>query len=80
MIGLPHPEWGERPLLILVAREGADVKAEDVTGFLAEKVAKWWLPDDIVFQDELPLTATGKVRKATLREQFKDHVLPTAAG
>jgi len=80
VIGLPHPEWGERPLLILVAREGATVKGEDVCAFLAEKVAKWWLPDDVVFLDELPLTATGKVRKATLRERFKDYVLPTVAG
>jgi len=77
VIGLPHPEWGERPLLILVAREGAEVKGEEVCTYLADKVAKWWLPDDVVFLDELPLTATGKVRKATLREQFKDYVLPT---
>ena len=71
-IGLPHPKWSERPLLIVVARDGAALAKEDVVGFLQDKVAKWWLPDDVVFVDELPHTATGKVSKATLRERFKD--------
>ena len=77
-IGLPHPKWSERPLLIVVARDGAALAKEDVVGFLRNKVAKWWLPDDVVFVDELPHTATGKVSKATLRERFKDHKLPSA--
>ena len=77
-IGLPHPKWSERPLLIVVARDGAALAKEDVVGFLRNKVAKWWLPDDVVFVDELPHTATGKVSKAQLRERFKDHPWPTA--
>ncbi len=77
-IALPHPKWGERPLLVVVRREGADVTADDIQGFLADKVAKWWLPDDIAFVDELPHTATGKISKLTLRQQFADYTLPTA--
>jgi fatty-acyl-CoA synthase len=77
-IAAEHPKWGERPLLIAVAREGAQPTKEAVLAFLAGKVAKWWLPDDVVFVDELPHTATGKVSKAQLRERFKDYRLPTA--
>ncbi len=77
-IGLPHPKWSERPLLIVVPRDGAATGKDDIIAFLDGKVAKWWLPDDVVFVDELPHTATGKVSKATLRERFKDHKLPSA--
>ncbi len=77
-IARPHPKWGERPLLIVVARNGAATGKDDIIAFLDDKVAKWWLPDDVVFVDELPHTATGKVSKATLRERFKDHRLPSA--
>ena len=77
-IGLPHPKWSERPLLAVVARDGAALGKQDILDFLAGRVAKWWLPDDVVFVDELPHTATGKVSKVRLREQFKDHKLPTA--
>ena len=77
VIALPHPKWGERPLLIAKLEEGASVTAGDLTGYLSDKVAKWWLPDDIVFMNELPHTATGKLSKLTLRDQFKDHILPT---
>lgn len=78
VIGLPHPKWSERPLLILVAKEGAAICKEDVLQFLATRIARWWLPDDVVFVSELPHTATGKLLKSKLREQFKDYRLPTA--
>ncbi len=77
-VAAPHPKWGERPLLIAVARDGAAPTKDAVLAFLKDKVAKWWLPDDMVFVDELPQTATGKVSKAQLRERFKDHPWPTA--
>ena len=76
-IAVAHPKWGERPLLVVVARDGAAPTAESIRDFLAGKVAKWWLPDDIVFVDELPHTATGKISKLTLRRQFADYILPT---
>ena len=79
VIAAPHPKWQERPLLIARLHEGKAATAEEIRGFLAGKVAKWWLPDDVLFVDELPHTATGKLSKLTLRQQFKDHVLPTAA-
>jgi fatty-acyl-CoA synthase len=78
VIAAPHPKWGERPLLVAVRRPEAEVTKPEILEFLAAKVAKWWLPDDVVFVDELPHTATGKVRKAALRERFRDYVLPTA--
>ncbi len=77
-IAASHPRWGERPLVVAVAREGASPSKEAILGFLAGKVAKWWLPDDVIFVEELPHTATGKVSKAALRRRFKDHRLPTA--
>ncbi len=78
VIGLPHPKWDERPLLILVRKEKAQVEAGDVRKFMEGKIAKWWMPDDIIFVDEIPHTATGKIQKITLRERFKDHQLPAA--
>jgi fatty-acyl-CoA synthase len=77
VIGLPHPKWEERPLLIVQPMNEARLTREDVLGFLEGKVARWWLPDDVVFVDEIPLTAAGKLSKARLREQFRDYVLPT---
>nr|WP_282450849.1 long-chain-fatty-acid--CoA ligase [Marinobacter bryozoorum] len=74
VIGIHHPTWQERPLLIVVAKDGATVTADDLMQFLGERVAKWWLPDDIAFVDELPHTATGKLLKTKLREQFKGYV------
>ena len=76
-IGLPHPKWDERPLLVVVKREGVDVSKESIQDHLAAKVAKWWLPDDIVFVDAIPHSATGKIRKTELRDMFKDYELPT---
>ena len=78
VIGMPHPKWDERPVLFVVAAEGKSPGRDDINAFLADKVAKWWLPDDVVVVDELPHTATGKVSKLTLREQFKDYRLPAA--
>jgi acyl-CoA synthetase (AMP-forming)/AMP-acid ligase II len=78
VIAVPHPKWGERPLLIAVRRPGSELTKSDLLDYLAERVAKWWLPDDVVFIEELPHTATGKLMKTALRERFKDHALPTA--
>jgi fatty-acyl-CoA synthase len=72
-IGLPHPKWQERPLLLVVKKAGLEVTKDELLAYLSDKVAKWWLPDDIVFVAELPRTATGKLQKMTLRELFKDH-------
>ncbi len=77
VIAVPHPKWQERPLLLVVAREGKSPSRDDILEHLAGQVAKWWLPDDVVFLDELPHTATGKVLKLELRKQFRDHRLPT---
>ncbi|MGH6919918.1 MAG: long-chain-fatty-acid--CoA ligase [Geminicoccaceae bacterium] len=77
VIAAAHPRWGERPLLIVVAREDAELGKADVLAFLEDKVAPWWLPDDVVFVAELPHSATGKILKSRLREIFADHPLPT---
>jgi 3-(methylthio)propionyl---CoA ligase len=77
VIGVRHPKWSERPLLIVVKRADAEVSKESILKFYEGKVAKWMLPDDVVFVDELPHTATGKLSKRTLREQFKAYRLPT---
>lgn len=79
VIGVPHPKWDERPLLILVRKPGASVTAEDVRSYLAPRIAKWWMPDAIEFVDEIPHTATGKIQKVALRERFRDYRLETAA-
>jgi fatty-acyl-CoA synthase len=78
VIATAHPKWGERPLLIAVRRPGATVEAAEIIEFLRPQVASWWLPDAVVFVDELPHTATGKVQKSVLRERFRDYRLPTA--
>ncbi|MGC6511970.1 MAG: long-chain-fatty-acid--CoA ligase [Parvibaculales bacterium] len=79
VIGLPHPKWDERPLLIVCAKDGAALTKADVLAHLDGKIAKWWMPDDVAFVDEIPHTATGKIQKTTLREQFKDYELPTVS-
>jgi len=78
VIGVPHPKWDERPLLIVVPAPNKTPSLASINEYLSDKVAKWWLPDDMVVVDELPLGATGKVLKTKLREQFGDHKLPTA--
>jgi acyl-CoA synthetase (AMP-forming)/AMP-acid ligase II len=79
VIGVAHSKWQERPLLVVVKKAGQDVTRDHVLQFLEGKVAKWWLPDDVVFVTELPHTATGKLQKMTLRETFKDFRLPNDA-
>jgi acyl-CoA synthetase (AMP-forming)/AMP-acid ligase II len=76
VIGVPHSKWNERPLLIVVKRQGVDLTREALLAFYDGKIARWWLPDDVVFVDELPHTATGKLSKRTLRERFRDYHLP----
>ncbi|WP_436643034.1 3-(methylthio)propionyl-CoA ligase [Microbaculum sp. FT89] len=78
VIGIQHPKWDERPLLIIVRKPGTNPSKEDILAFMQDKVAKWWMPDDVTFVDEIPHTATGKIQKITLRDQFKDYRLPTA--
>ena len=76
VIGVPHPKWTERPLLIVVRAEGQDVSPEDMLAFYEGKVAKWWVPTGVVFVDEIPHTATGKIKKIELRRQFADYQFP----
>lgn len=76
VIGVHHPRWQERPLMIVVPKPGKAPTREELLDFLGRRVAKWWLPDDIAFVDTLPHTATGKLQKTKLREQFRDHRLP----
>lgn len=78
-VGVYHPKWDERPLLLVVRKPGAEVTAEQILGHLAEHVAKWWLPDEIVFVDSLPHTATGKLLKTALREQYRNYRLASVA-
>jgi fatty-acyl-CoA synthase len=79
VIGVRHPKWDERPLLIIVVKDGQTVTKGELLKFLDGKVAKWWMPDDVAFVKAIPHTATGKILKTELRVQFKDYVLPTAA-
>jgi fatty-acyl-CoA synthase len=73
VIGVPHPKWDERPLLIVVRRPDAEVSKGDVLKFLEGKIAKWWMPDDVQFIDAIPHGATGKILKTALRKQFADY-------
>ncbi|KRO97169.1 MAG: long-chain fatty acid--CoA ligase [SAR86 cluster bacterium BACL1 MAG-120828-bin5] len=75
VVGVPHPKWDERPLLFLITKDGNPIDPQEVNDFLIEKVVKWWLPDDIIFVDELPHGATGKLLKVELREKYKDHLM-----
>jgi len=76
-IAIAHSKWQERPLLVVVLKPGASATREELIEFYSGKVAKWWIPDDVVFVDKLPLTATGKLSKLQLRQQFADYKLPT---
>ncbi|MEO8667241.1 MAG: long-chain-fatty-acid--CoA ligase [Bauldia sp.] len=78
VIGVHHPKWSERPLLIVVAKPGKTVEKDSMLAFLSGKIAKWWMPDDVVTVAEIPHTATGKIKKSVLREKFADYRLPTA--
>jgi fatty-acyl-CoA synthase len=77
VIGVPHPKWQERPVLVAVLRKGHNATREHILDYLAGEVVKWWLPDEVIFVDELPHTATGKVLKVKLREQFRGLKLQT---
>jgi fatty-acyl-CoA synthase len=72
VIGIPHPKWQERPLLVVVLKPGRTASKDDLLTVLQSRVAKWWLPDDVAFVEALPHTATGKLQKMKLREQFRD--------
>ena len=76
VIGMPHPKWDERPLMIIVPIEGKTITKEQVLEYLEGKIVKWWTPDDVIFVDEIPHTAVGKISKKTLREQFKEYKFP----
>ena len=78
-IGVKHPKWDERPIVAVVKKPGMEVSREELLKFYEGKIAKWQIPDDVVFVDTIPLGATGKMQKVKRREQFKDHRLPTAA-
>ena len=78
VIGVAHPKWDERPLLIVAKKPGAEVTKEELLAFYEGKIAKWWMPDDVQFVEAIPLGATGKILKTKLREQFADYKLPTA--
>jgi fatty-acyl-CoA synthase len=78
VIGVRHPKWDERPLLIVVAKPGRTITRDAMLAFMTDKVPKWWLPDDVVTVAEIPHTATGKILKTALRERFADYRLPTA--
>jgi fatty-acyl-CoA synthase len=78
VIGIRHPKWDERPLLVVVLKKDQTASKDEILGFMQNKIAKWWMPDDVVFVDEIPHTATGKIQKITLREQFQNYTLPTA--
>ena len=77
-ISVRHPKWDERPLLVIVLRKGESASKEDILAFMQGKIPKWWMPDDVVFVDEIPHTATGKIQKIMLRQRFKDYRLPMA--
>jgi fatty-acyl-CoA synthase len=79
VIGVAHPKWDERPLLIIIPKKDKKPSKDDILKFMQGKIAKWWMPDDVVFVNEIPHTATGKIQKTTLRDQFRDYRLPTAA-
>jgi fatty-acyl-CoA synthase len=74
VIGLEHPKWGERPLLLIVKQPGVELDGDTVLAYMEGKIASWWMPDEVIFIDEIPHTATGKIQKMILRKQFKDYV------
>src|SRR5947209_752247 len=78
VIGIRHPKWDERPLLVIIPKKGESPTREEILNYMEGKIAKWWMPDDVVFVNEIPHTATGKILKTALRDQFKEYTLPTA--
>ena len=78
VIGAAHPKWDERPLLVVVKKAGQEVTRDELIAFYEGKVAKWWIPDDVIFVDDLPHTATGKLSKLQLRDRLRDYRFPGA--
>ena len=76
VIGVAHPKWDERPLLVIVPKPGRTPGKDEMLAFMTGKIAKWWLPDDVVLVEAIPHTATGKIQKTVLREMFRDYRLP----
>ena len=79
VIGVPHPKWDERPILLVVTKDGKEVSQAELLAFLEGKVAKWWLPDEVIFVKALPHTATGKLLKRQLRDDFHDVLMQQAS-
>lgn len=79
MIGVMHPKWDERPLLIVQFLDGESAMREEILTDMNGKIAKWWMPDDVAFVPSIPHTATGKILKTALRDQCKGYVLPDVA-
>src|SRR5262249_10172792 len=79
VIGVKHPKWDERPLLVVVLKKDQSATRDEILGFMRGKIASWWMPDEVVFVDEIPHPATGKIQKMELRARFKDYVLPPSA-
>jgi fatty-acyl-CoA synthase len=77
-IGIAHPKWDERPLLLVIRRPGQEVTRDELLKFFEGKIARFWMPDDVAFIDALPMGATGKIQKNKLREQYRSYQLPTA--
>ena len=77
-IGMKHPKWDERPVIAVVKRQGTDVSREALLAFYDGKIAKWQIPDDVIFVDAIPLGGTGKMQKVRLREMLSDYRLPGA--
>jgi acyl-CoA synthetase (AMP-forming)/AMP-acid ligase II len=77
VVGVPHPKWEERPLLVIEAHEGHAVTREEVLAYLTPRIVKWWLPDDVIFA-AVPLTATGKIDKKVLRDAYHDRLMAPA--
>ncbi len=78
VIGVAHPKWDERPLLVIVVKKDRELTKDAVLAYMQGRIARWWMPDDVVFVEQLPHTATGKIQKMTLRDQFREYRLPTA--
>ena len=74
VIATYHEKWDERPLLILTLKDGETLEKTGMLEFLSGKMAKWWMPDEVIVIDEMPMTATGKIRKLNLREKYWHHL------
>ena len=79
VVAAVHPKWDERPLLLVTLKEGQSLQTQEMLDFLQGQIAKWWMPDDVIVIDEMPMTATGKIRKLTLREKYRHHLSPSDA-